>query len=169
MKKRLIISLAIALLLIATLAVPAIAATEDSRTASVTVNQYMSLTITDPGAAGINFGYVSGNTTDNAELAQGASGAVTLVVSSETNIPVYLQTRGNGDFTGPGTAIPLGNSHWNSSNTTAGYTAMTTTYATVGLLAAGGGSVDVWHWLTIPNNQQAGTYSTTFYYQVIAQ
>ena len=70
----------------------------------------------------------------------------------------------------PGTAtILLGNATWHNADSSGDATPMTITYTTVGSLIAGGGDVNVWHWLSIPEDQEAGTYTTNFYYQVIAQ
>ena len=169
--KKLVISCLVALMLVASITAPVIADTDGSLGASVNVNQVMSLTVVDntPGT-GIYFGDVDEGTDNNPDLAQGdTKGAVTLQVGSETNVDVYLQTKGDGDFTGPGTAIPLGNASWNNANSTASLTAMDTDYETVGSLISGGGNVEVWHWISIPEDQEAGTYTTSFSYQVIAQ
>jgi hypothetical protein len=165
-KKRILISLALALSLVAVLAVPAMAATE--KTASVTVNEYISFTVTDAGAAGINFGSLDQATTDNPEVAQGVAGAVTLTVAAETNVDCNIQTKGSGDFSDGTHTMALSNAKWDKDSAVAGATLMTTSYATIDTSTAGTAkSVDVWHWLTIPAGQHAATYTTTFYYQAV--
>lgn len=168
--KKLLISLAMVLVLVAVMTMPVMAAYE--REASVTVNEFISFTITDNGATGINFDSVDPGTTDNPEFAQTASlGAVTLAIGAETNVDGVIETKGGADFSDGAThTIPIGNGKWHDSDDKASGTAMTTTYATVATFTAAGGaiSVDVWHWLTIDSGQTAGTYTTDFFYQAVA-
>ena len=132
--------------------------------------EIISFTVTDYGAEGINFGSVNPGTSDNPEAAQSTGqGAVTLTVGAETNVDCNIQIKGSGDFSDGAThTIALSNAHWDTDNTVTGYTAQTTTYATIGTSTAGTAyNQDVWHWLTIPGARYAGTYTTTFYYQAI--
>ena len=68
MKARLIASLVIALMLVAILALPAMAAESATITASVTVTEYKSITITDEAPTGITFGSLVPDTADNPDL-----------------------------------------------------------------------------------------------------
>ena len=100
---KILISLGLALVLVVAMAAPAMAL-EDTQTASVTVNTYISATVTDAGSAGINFGSLDPGTSDNAEADQGAgAGAINLTVGSETNVVVKIGTKGSGDFSDGGT------------------------------------------------------------------
>lgn len=166
--KKTFVSLVIALALVAVVAVPVLAA-EDSKTASVTVNEYISFTVTDAGAAGINFGSLNQGTTDTPEADQGVAGAVTLAVGSETNVDCNVRINASGDFGDGAThTIALSNAKWDTDNAVAGATTMTATYTNVGTSTAGTAySQDVWHWLTIPSGQYAGDYTTTYYYQAV--
>ena len=165
--KRVLISLALVLMLVAVMATPVMAA---EKTASVTVNEYISFTVTDAGDAGINFGSLDQATTDNAEVAQGIAGAVTLTVAAETNVDCNIQTKGSGDFSDGTHTFALSNAKWDKDSAVAGATAMTISYATIDTSTAGTAkSVDVWHWLSIPAGQYAATYTTAFYYQAVAQ
>jgi len=167
--KKLLISLALVLMLVAVMTTPVMAA-EDSKTASVTVNEYISFTVTDAGAAGINFGSLNQGTTDNPETDQGVAGAVTLDVAAETNVDCNIQTRGSGDFSDGTHSIALNNAKWDKDSDVAGATAMTTSYATIDTSTSGvAKSVGVWHWLSIPSGQYAAIYTTTFYYQAVKQ
>lgn len=169
--KKLLISLAMVLVLVAVMTMP-VMAVEQSEEASVTVNEFISFTITDNGATGINFGPVAPGTPDSPEVAQtGVLGAVTLAIGAETNVDGVIETKGDADFSDGAThTIPIGNGKWHDSDDKASGTAMTTTYATVATFTAAGGamSVDVWHWLTIDSGQTAGTYTTDFFYQAVA-
>lgn len=163
------ISLVLALVLVSVMVAPALAA-EESKPASVTVNEYISFTITDPGDTGLNFGSLDPGSSDNPEVAQNGGGAVTLIIGAETNVNCNIQTRGSGDFTDGSHTIALSNAKWDTDNDATGATVMTTTYTTIDTSAAGAGkSVDAWHWLSIPSGQYAATYTTTFYYQAIEQ
>ncbi len=166
--KKTLISLVLVLALVAVMAMP-VMAVEQSEQASVTVNEFISFTIADNGLSGINFGTVDPGTTDSPEVAQtGVLGALTLEIGVETNVAGVIETKGSGDFSGPGTAIPIGNAKWHDSDFAGSGTAMTTSYATVAVFNPGGASVDVWHWLTIDSGQAAGTYNTNFVYQAVA-
>jgi hypothetical protein len=155
-------------MLLAVMAVPAMA-TEVSKPASVTVTEVISFTVTDAGTAGINFGSLAQGTTNGPEVNQTDSvGAVTLVVAAETNVNCNVQIKASGDFSDSTHTIALSNAKWDTDNGVDGATAMSTTYATIGTSTAGTAySQDVWHWLTIPGAQVAGTYTTTYYYQAV--
>ena len=166
--KRIFISLAVVLMLVAVMAVPAMA-DEVSKPASVTVNEVISFTVTDAGVAGINFGSLAQGTSDSPEAGQNGAGAVTLAVSAETNVDCNVRIKASGDFSDGAHTIALSNAHWDTDNVVTGYTAMTTTYATIGTSTTGAAySQDVWHWLTIPSSQYAGDYTSTYYYQAVA-
>ena len=163
--KKLLISLALILMLVAVMVTPVMAA---EKTASVTVNEYISFTVADAGAAGINFGSLDQNIPDNAEVDQGVAGAVTLTVAAETNVDCNIQTKGSGDFSDGTHSFALSNAKWDKDSAVAGATAMTTSYATIDTSTAGVlKAVDVWHWLSIPAGQYAATYTATFYYQAV--
>ena len=165
-KTNLFISLACVLVLVTVMTAPAMAV-EQTQPASVSVNTYISATITDAGAAGINFGALNPGTTNNAELAQGALGAINITVAVETNVACKIGIKGSGNFSdNVSNSFPLGNATWNNANTPPG-TAMTTGYAQIGTATTPGTarSQEVWHWINIPANQPPASYSTTFYYK----
>jgi len=168
-KRKILVSLLTAVALIALMAVPAMAAEEVSKAATVTVSEYISFTVTDYGDAGINFGTLDPGTSDNPEAAQNGAGAVQLKVGAETNVNCNINTKGSGDFDdGGGHSFALGNAKWDIDSAVAGATAMTTTYALITTSTAGSEKTqEVWHWLTIPAAQYAASYNTTFYYQAI--
>jgi hypothetical protein len=155
--KKLIISITLALLLIAIAAVPAMA---DDITASVTVTSYASVTITDNGAAGLSFGSLTPGTDKQAEA---AAPSVTVTAAEENNTPVNIKISGT-DFTDGGTnSFGIDNALWNDESNDATATAMSTTAATVATLNANE-SVNIYHWLSIPTGQAAATYNSTFTY-----
>lgn len=164
MKSRLIVSLAIALMLVAVSALPTMAV-EYQETATVTVTEYINFTITDYSPDGLQFGSLDPGDTDQPEANEPA---VTLTVGSETNVNCNIQVKGT-DFGGAGT-IGITNAKWDDDSDVSGATPMTTTYVTIDSSTAGvAKTVDVWHWLSIPGGQAAGSYSSIFYYQAIKQ
>ena len=169
--RKLIICAFMALILITILAVPAVAQDEKSLTASVTVTDYINLTITDLPDPGINFGSVSAGSDNVSELAQNGAGAVTLTVESDTNVNCNVQIMGSGDFDdGDSHTLLLSNAKWSVTDNVSDSTPMSTTYSTIGTSTAYVEEVvEVWHWLSVPNDQYAATYSTTFYYRAIEQ
>ena len=132
------------------------------RSASVTVKTLISATITDNGNSGINFGAADPGTSDVEEEAQNGVGAVTVVIGSEVNVTnTYVKTKCD-DWSGGGLLA----THGKFADTGTPGSGMTTSYQTVGAALAAGGTRQVYHWLTIPANTTAGTYTTTYYYQV---
>jgi hypothetical protein len=168
MKKRnLFISLACALVLVAIMAAP-VMAVEGTETASVTINTYISATITDAGDPGINFGALNPGATNSPEAAQDGTGAINITVAAETNVACKIGIKGSGDFSDGGTnSFALGSATWDTDNLPAGATAMTTSYAQIGTDTTPGTerSQEVWHWISIPAGQTAASYTATFYYK----
>ncbi len=176
MKARLIASLVVAMMLVAVVAVPAMAVS-DTVPASVTVSEYISFTVTDydsdtvggPGGDGLTFGSLDPGTEDNPEGAQTLAtptAAVNVRVAAETNVDCNIEVKGT-DFTGAGT-IAINNAKWDLDSVVTGATAMSTMYANIMTSTAGVlEEEDVWHWLSIPSGQAAGSYSSTFTYQAI--
>ncbi len=161
--KKLIISIFLAITLIAIMAVPVIAA-ESSKQASVTVNEVLSFTVTDVGDNGIAFGTVDQGDDNIAADGQDAdNGTVSLSISPETNVNCKVEIKGSADFTTGTVTMPLGQATWKDADGAPG-TAMSTTPATVDTGVTGGYSQDIWHWISIPENQEAGTYTTNFVY-----
>jgi len=155
-------------MLVAVLALPAMAANPSAITASVAVNEYISCTITDNGAGGLDFGSLDPGTTDEPEADQDGEGAVTVVVAAETNVDCDINVKAT-DFTGAGT-IAITNAKYGTTNVLASATAFAAadTYYTLDTSTAGGAkTVEVYHWLSIPSGQAAGSYSSTFTYQVV--
>ena len=166
MKARLIASLVITLMLVAVLAAPAMAV-EQGVGASVTVNEYINFTVTDYGAAGLDFGSLNPGDTDEAEAAQDGTGAVKLTVAAETNVDCDIEVKGT-DFTYSTYTIAINNAKWDTDSVVTGATAMSTAYVTITTSTAGAlTEQDVWHWLSIPSGQAAGSYSSTFTYQAV--
>jgi hypothetical protein len=161
MKKRLILSLAIALLLVAILAVPAVAA-ETSTTASVEVGETISITLSDPSSDGINFGPVTANGSTYGDIDQSeGTPAIQIVVVADTNVNVNIGIKGS-------TTDALALSYWQySSNYTQNDIAgLTTSYAGV-YTDKGPGTYGFYHWITVPTNTPAGTYTANISYEAV--
>jgi hypothetical protein len=161
MKKRLILSLAIALLLIATLALPAVAAEDEQQvTGSVSVGETISITFT--GA--INFGSLSPGDTEISASGQtdNTTPAITITVEDETNINVDIGIKGV-ITTG---SIPLNDWLYGTDFTKTGI-GLSTDYAKV-YSDVGHGDYKFFHWITIPSNALAGTHTVEVSYKAVA-
>lgn len=165
-KTNLFISLACALVLVATLAAPNMAAADEyPLEATVTINEYISSTI----SGAIDFGPLDPGEVD--QPAQGQSsdnGTVIITVEAETNVLCDIDINGSGDFSDGTHSFALGNAKWDVDNDVPGATAMTLIYANIGQFTTPGTAEDfnVWHWISIPNGQVAGNYDTDFSYRV---
>ncbi len=162
--KKVFIGLAISLMLVMAMAKPAMAV-EDSLGAEVTIGAIISFTVEDNGQTGLKFGSLVPGSSDNPELAQNGSGAVTLSLGVETNVNCEVSTKAS-DFASRSNTIPIGNARWDTDSNVSGATAMTDQYAQITTLSRGNWQ-DVWHWLSVPGDQPPGTYTTNFYYQAL--
>jgi len=165
--KRLLISLTMSLLLVGIMAVPAMAE-EDTLSASVTVNEVISVTISDAGSNGVQFGSLNPGTSDSPDVAQSTSDssipAVTVDINVGTNVNVDVSLKGT-DFD---TTVPITGGSWTEGAFDAGKAYMTTDYQLVTSGAAAGDSVELWHFLTVPAAAAAGTFGSTYTYEIVA-
>ena len=155
--KKLLISAILALTLVALLAVPAVA---DDITASVSVNTYASVTITDTGTTGLDFGSLDDGAVKQPEA---ASPSVTVTTSSENNVDIAILISGT-DFSGSAGSFVISNAYYNTTDDSGGALGMTGTPTQVGSDLTPGDDMDIYHWLSIPDGQTAGSYSSTFTY-----
>ena len=169
MKKRILISLALALSLVAVLAVPAMAATPVA--ATVEVSEHISATITDNLPTGLQFGTMVQGQSDAPEAAQVPSyGAVTIQVAAETNVDCDIDVMA-ANFTDGGKILAITNAKYGTSDALGAATAFAaanTDYLLDQSTAGFAKTVEVYHWLSIPALQEAGSYSSTFTYNVSA-
>ena len=151
--KRILISILVSLMLVAVLAIPVMAADEQSTEASVTVGEYVSISL----SGGIAF--PASNPGDE-DVAATTSPAVTITIEEETNVSVDIGIKGdNAD------GIAVGN--WKYCDTAGGTKlALDTTYAVV-YTNQGDGAYDFYHWVSIPSDTAAGTYHLDVYYKAV--
>lgn len=140
----------------------------------------ISLTVTDNGATGgINFGSLNAGVTDQAEAEQNPPtlGAITLTVGVETNVDVSVQLKGD-DFSGTATYyLSSADVQYDDdgtldegSETGKPQGTLTITYETWYSVTAHNSSViQCYHWITVPSGQSGGSYTSIFYYQLVAQ
>jgi hypothetical protein len=161
--KKILISAALALMLVAAIAMPAVAADTQSVGASVTVGAVISITLTDAGTSGINFGPVQPDDGTHGDVDQSSgTPAIKVVVGAETNTPVDIQIMGS-------TAGTLGLSNWKYSKlfNQSDIASLTGSYVAVYTNVAAGSSNDFYHWVTVPSTTQAGSYSATVSYKAV--
>ena len=128
----------------------------------------ISFTISDYGSDGVNFGGLMSGSTDQPADQTAGTGAVTLTVGSDTNVPINVQLKGE-DFSGAGT-IAVGNIKYNDSDTVVGASTLTATYVTwYPVSAYTSDTVQCYFWITIPAGQAGGDYTSTFYFQAVPQ
>ena len=163
MKMRLMTCLVIAMLLIATLSLPAVADPLGSRTASVSVNSNISVTITDGGAANIVFGALDAGATNILDTTANDTVSSIRISVSGTSV-VDLQVSG----TNFGTGFAVSQAKFNTTYSTTGTTAMSTSPVQIANEVSPGSNVDVWFWIDVPaSGVIAGSYSSTFSFEAI--
>lgn len=174
------IFLAIAALMALVLANFAIGVTseEASASASVTVNTFVDITLTDAAPSGFSFGSLDPGTTNNKEAAQtdGVSStlpAATVTRETTSNVDVKVRSKGTNFVVGANT-LAVSNvkydddgAHTEGAETSLPVTNMATTYpvAAYATLTAGSPSVKIWFWLNVPTGQAAGAYTSTFSFE----
>jgi thermitase len=135
--------------------------------------EVISFTVTDYGSDGVKFYTLDPGMEDQPADQTLAQGAVTLTVGTETNVDVGIYLKGD-DFSDGSHTLAVSNVEYDDDNTLdevseTGLTqgAMATTYGTAWdtVTAGTGAIIQVYHWLSIPTGQAAGSYNSTFYYQ----
>ncbi|HEY56113.1 MAG TPA: hypothetical protein G4N90_01600 [Dehalococcoidia bacterium] len=161
--KKLLISLAVVGVLVGLMAAPVMAEDvgEVGKTASVTVNAYKSVTVTDNGSPGLDFGSLTPGTEDEPEA---ASPSLTIAAAVENNGNVAVSIKGTDFSDGGSNSFDIENATWNTSDETGSDQDMLETYAPVGTLPAST-SLSIYHWLSIPGGQAAASYTSTFTYK----
>jgi hypothetical protein len=163
MKMRIMASLAIAMLLIITLTLPATADVLGTKTASVSVNSDINVTIQDGGAPNIVFGALDAGSTNNLDTTANSTTASIRLSISGTSV-VDLRVSGT-DF---GTGFAVSNAKFNTTYSTTGTTAMSTSAVLIANEVNPGNNVDVWFWLDVPaSGVIAGNYSSSFTFEAI--
>ena len=127
------------------------------------------VTLTDYGSDGLDFGSLNPLGTEP-EAAQNGTGAIKLEIGNDTNVNINIQIKGDDFSDGLGHTIAIGNAKYDSDNSLAGASSLTTSYVTwYSVSAYTADSTECYHWLSIPSGQTAGNYSSTFYYQAVQQ
>ena len=164
--KRVLISLAIVTVLIATIVMPA-TAEEYGKDAVVTVTEVLDISIADAGDEGVQFGTLDPDTSDNPDVAQSmgddSTPAIAITINTGTNVNCDINIKGT-DFH---TTIPISNAKWALRHDDP-KTPMDTDYDSMATDVTPGTAVGVWHFLTIPGTAAGGDHSSTFTYEVVA-
>jgi hypothetical protein len=163
MKGRIITALAIVLLLVFAMSLPAAAAvTEENVNASVTVDGYISITI---NTANIAFGSLEPGTIEEGANGQyDGSPAVTITVQGETNVNVDIGIKGT---ITSGTSFALSNWLYSKGYDKVGITGLTDSYVKVYDGAVADSVNAFYHWITIPEGTTHGTHSITISYKAV--
>ena len=163
--QKVLISLALVLMLVAAMAVPAMAA-EETLPASVTVTEYVSVTVTDNGTSGLAFGSLNPGAVKQPEA---EAPAVTITTAAENNKDVDVFLKGTNFSDGGSNSFAISNAFYHDSDASGSATAMSATYDGSAWKTLGAGAtLNIYHWLSVPDTQAAATYSSTFTYKTQA-
>jgi hypothetical protein len=143
---------------------------QQNTTSNVTVNVYVSISLTTDLSSGVTFGSLEPATNDNPSTTC-SNGACNVTVSADTNVNVDIVLRANAtltDTTGSYT-IPIAGYTWNSTDGTEnpgtpGFALDDTQYDYTNKVgdSVGASGVRNWQaWLDIPSAQTAGVYFNT--------
>ena len=163
--KRLLISLTIVTVLIATIVMPT-TAMEYAKDASVTVTEVLDISIADAGADGIQFGTLDPGDTNEPDVDQSmgddTTPALAITINEGTNVSCNVSIKGT-DFHG---TIPITGASWALTHD-GSKNPMSTSYGSVATEVAPLNTVGIWHFLTIPLDAAGGTHSSNFTYEIV--
>jgi hypothetical protein len=168
MLKNILAALAIVLVLVAALSVPVLADPpgEQPLTATVEVSSYTSVTFTDKGATGLSWGSLNPGTDKQPEAAMLTDPSITIYAALENNNDVGVYLKGTDFSDGGDESFGIANAFYYDTNTPGSALSMPSAYAgTAWKTLEAGDSVDIYHWLSIPDEQPAATYTSTFTYK----
>ena len=157
--KRILISTLVVLVLLFAMALPAAAVDEQSTTASVTVGEVVSITL----SGGIAFGSITPPVT-----AQGTTGqtepnpAITITVAPETNINVDISIMG---AIVTGSDLALSNWLYSTLFDKSDIDGLTVSYVEVYDNVAASSINAFYHWITLPGGTPAGSHTVTVSYK----
>jgi hypothetical protein len=157
--KRKIISVIIALVLMMIFALPAAATVEQTTSASVTVGEVISITL----SGSIAFGSLSPGVSEVGTTGQtDGNPAITINVAPETNVQVDIGIKG------AITSGTLALTNWLYSKDFAktDITGLTTSYIGV-YIDSGDGDKPFYHWITVPGGTASGTHTIDVSYKAV--
>lgn len=147
---------------------------EESASASVTVNQFISITLVDAGSAGFSFGSLNPGIVNSNESAQVAgvssiTSAANVTNDAVSNVNANITLKGT-DFTVDGNTLLISNVTYDDdgavdqgAETLLAQANLTTAYPGVAYkVLAPDKSLALWFWLDVPSAQSAGSYTSTF-------
>ncbi|MEW6295189.1 MAG: hypothetical protein AB1467_02735 [Candidatus Diapherotrites archaeon] len=138
---------------------------EETATASVTVNTFVSITLTDLNQLGIAFGGLDPGASNRPADQNAGNGTVRITNDLVSNKTIDLYKYGT-NFTGAGT-ITISNVQYDTDNNVLAPAPVTmpSAYTDTLIDLAPGSSQEFWYWINIPSSQTAGAYTSTFYYK----
>ncbi|MBI2452371.1 hypothetical protein HYV50_04835 [Candidatus Pacearchaeota archaeon] len=130
------------------------AATSQSTTASVSVNEFLSVTLSN---APINFPNMDPGQTSNASVGNGFP--LTATIGSETNVNVNVTTKADQtNFISGSNNLSVSNMEWSTNSSFPG-TDYSTSAATVCKGISASSTCNIYHQLNVPSGQAAGAYT----------
>ena len=136
-----------------------------STTSNVTVNTYVSISLTNTLQGGVQFGNLNPGTT-NSSSTTCAGLACNITVSVDSNVNVDLKIKDNAPLTSGSNTIPNSGYYFNTSATAQpvlpAQSSLDTTYYEFATGVSGTNGVSVIQfWLNVPSTQAPGTYNNT--------
>jgi len=155
------------------------AAAADTQTASatVTVNEFVSITLIDAGDAGVIFGSKDPNTNNNPDVAQDTAQvtpAISVKNEAVSNVDVNVDVKGTAFGGSPSGSMAVGQATYDDDGTLGEGTEVDQSDAVLLIdypgtpyysAIAPDSSVGFWFFLDIPTGQTAATYTSTFTFQ----
>ena len=149
---------------------------ETSGAASVTVNEFVDITLTDTAGGGFSFGgldpgTINKNESDQVDGLASTTGAATVTRQTTSNVDVKVRLKGTNFIVGSNT-LPITYVTYDDDgevdvfpDTTQAN--LTTAYPGAAYATLTGASPDlkIWFWLDVPTGQAAGSYSSTFSFE----
>ena len=132
----------------------------------------IAFSLVDSGEPGLDFGAAVHGTASIAEVAQSTeAGAVQLRIGPETNVPCSLRVKGIDVLSGAQSdSMPLDAIAWDTDSSAEGSTPLTDSFVEVGTAPDGvETTLDVWLWLSIPEEQTYGVYTSELVFTAVEQ
>jgi hypothetical protein len=161
--KKLIISVCTVLILVSVLAIPSMAAEDETwSTASVDVNEFVSISL----SGSLDFGSVTPPIIqEDGDLTQtDGNPAITITIEPETNVLVDVGIMGA--LTG-GTTLALSNWFYSTLVNKTDITALTGLFVEVYADKAANDTCDFYHWITVPDGTASGSHTANVSYKAV--
>jgi hypothetical protein len=162
---KIILSIVLTSILVAVMVVPVKADDVQDVTASVSVAEIISITLTDPDPAGIQFSNVIPPVTEQGADGQGEyTPAISVNVADETNVNVDIYIKGTKSIT---ENLDLINWKYSKNYSKTDIQGLTDTYQTYYTDLSAPVLVPFYHWVNVPEGTSSGSHTVTVSYKAV--